>query len=101
MEEDLIKVHEKRQERATTNSGSDICESIKIDGYNIEYANFRNKCLVVTKEEKTIMDARKFALFEFSKATDHSVQAALEAVRWLINPFDVQLFFRCIKWIKS
>uniref|UniRef100_A0A914CY78 Bifunctional lysine-specific demethylase and histidyl-hydroxylase n=1 Tax=Acrobeloides nanus TaxID=290746 RepID=A0A914CY78_9BILA len=28
--------------------------------------------------------------------TNHSLQAALEAFRWLINPFDVQLFFRGI-----
>lgn len=74
-----------------------ITEKFTIDGFNIDFANFRQGCLVIKKREMSPMkDHVKFALFEFSKGTDHSVQVALNAFRWLIAPLDVQLFFRLI-----
>lgn len=94
LEERLIKAHENGQEKRAKKFEFDVGENIKIDGYNVNYANFRHACLVLTKQEKHPSTAPQFALFGFSKTMNHSVQVALEAFRWLIQPFDVQIFFR-------
>uniref|UniRef100_A0A1I8C2U1 Bifunctional lysine-specific demethylase and histidyl-hydroxylase n=1 Tax=Meloidogyne hapla TaxID=6305 RepID=A0A1I8C2U1_MELHA len=75
-------------------SDPDTCTEVidlKITGYNI--SRNTGNCIVLNAQKDNSTASNPFKLFRFSADTQHSVQAGLKALRWILSPIGTDQFF--------
>ena len=68
-----------------------------ITGYR--YVADSKHCIILESEEDFSIAVLPFSLFQFSSNTGHSVEAGLNALKWIISPMNCQTFFSLVNSI--